>query len=76
MLIIENYLILHNSLNVEILKGVNCGIGYIDFYRMDARARVQTPTANIKDLEAKSPEEKRLLALSKLGEDGCSVNQS
>ena len=39
---------------------------------MAARARVQT-TVIPKDLEARSPEEKRLLALSKLGEDGCTV---
>ena len=41
---------------------------------MAARARVQT-AVNLKDLEASSPEEKRLLSLSKLGERGCIIIQ-
>lgn len=43
------------------------GLGIL---RMAARARAQTAVVP-KDLEARSPEEKRLLALSKLGKDGC-----
>ena len=44
---------------------------------MAARARAQmAANGDTKDLVARSPEEKRLLALSKLGKDGCVVWQS
>ena len=55
--------------NTEILKISIVGLG---FCRMAARARAQV-AVNLKDLEAKSPEEKRLLALSRLGEHYCTV---
>ena len=42
---------------------------------MAARARAQVE-GDAKDLQARSPEEKRLLALSKLGKDNCVVGGS
>jgi len=40
---------------------------------MAARARVEV-TENVKELVARSQEEKRLLELSKLGKNCCTVN--
>ena len=42
---------------------------------MAAKAHVEMEV-NAKELEARSPEEKRLLALSKLGKEDCVVGRS